>query len=100
MAEDLYVVAIMTAKPNKADDLRALLLPATQAFRNEDGCKAYALHEDEKRPGRFITYETWRDHDALNAHMSSPTMQKTTPQLKCVLECDMEQYFLSTLIQL
>ena len=97
---DLYVVAIMTAKPNKADDLRALLLPATQAFRNEDGCKSYTLHEDEKRPGRFVTYETWRDHATLAAHMVSPTMKEAGPKLKDILEGEMEQYLLATLLQL
>lgn len=100
MADNLYVVAIMTAKPEKADDLRELLLPVTQAFRKEDGCNAYVLHEDGKRPGRFITYETWRDHDALTAHMISPTMQKAMPQLKDILECEMEQYLLAMPLQL
>jgi len=97
---DLHVVAIMTAKPDQAEALRALLLPATRAFREEDGCKAYALHEDEKQPGRFISYEVWRDHDALTAHMVSPTMKAVKPKLAAVLARDMEQYLLSTLLQL
>ena len=100
MAENLYVVAIITAKPDKADALRELLLPATRAFREEDGCMAYSLHEDEDRPGRFVTYETWRDHDALKAHMKSPTMQEAEPKLKDILEGEMEQYLLSTLLKL
>ena len=90
----------MTAKSGKQDELRALLLPATQAFRAEDGCKAYALHEDEKQPGRFVTYEIWRDHDALAAHMKSPTMEEAKPRLAEILDGEMEQYLLSTLLQL
>lgn len=97
---DLHVVAIMTAKPGQADALRALLLPATRAFRDEDGCKAYALHEDEQQPGRFVTYELWRDHAALTAHMASPTMEAAKPALAGLLARDMEQYLLGTLLQL
>ncbi len=98
MSEDLYVVAIMTAKPAEAGGLRELLLSAVKAFRGEDGCKAYALHEDERRPGRFVSYEVWRDHDALAAHMKSPTMEAAIPKLAEILEVEMEQHFLSTLL--
>lgn len=100
MKQDLYVVAVMTAKPEKADDLRALLLPAVEAFRQEDGSKSYALHEDTERPGRFVSYEVWRDHDALEKHMTSPTMREATPKLKDLLAREMEQYLLDTLLQL
>lgn len=100
MKQDLYVVAVLTARPEKADDLRALLLPAVEAFRQEDGCKAYALHEDTERPGRFVSYELWRDRAALDQHMSSPTMQEATPKLKDLLATEVEQYLLDTLLQL
>ncbi|MDQ6648317.1 MAG: antibiotic biosynthesis monooxygenase [Pseudomonadota bacterium] len=100
MTQDLYVVAILTAKPGKADDLRALLLPAVEAFRQEDGCSAYALHEDTERPGRFVSYEVWRDRGALDQHMTSPTMREATQKLKDLLEKEMEQYLLELLLQL
>ncbi|MEP7185041.1 MAG: putative quinol monooxygenase [Rhodanobacter sp.] len=100
MKQDLYVVAVLTAKPGKADDLRALLLPAVAAFRTEAGCKAYALHEDTEHSGRFVSYEVWRDRDALDQHMTSPTMREATPKLKALLAKEMEQYLLDTLLQL
>ncbi|WP_336973783.1 putative quinol monooxygenase [Sphingobium aromaticiconvertens] len=100
MTDDLYVVAILTSKPDKADALRDLLIPATEAFRQEDGCRAYSLHEDIKRPGRFMTYEVWRDEAALAAHMESPTMKAATPELGAILEGEMEQHLLGTLLQL
>jgi quinol monooxygenase YgiN len=100
MSQDLYVTAIITSKPDRADALRELLIPATKAFRQEDGCLAYALHEDIKRPGRFVTYEVWRDEAALKAHMESPTMKEAGPKLKELTVGEMEQYLLDTLLQL
>jgi quinol monooxygenase YgiN len=100
MKQNLYVVAVLTAKPEKADDLRNLLIPAVKAFRQEEGCKSYALHEDKQRPGRFVSYEAWRDRDSLDQHMISPTMREASPKLKDLLEKKMEQYLLETLLQL
>lgn len=100
MKQDLYVVAVLTAKAGKAGALRNLLLPAVEDFRREDGCKAYALHEDTQQPGRFVSYEVWRDKVALDGHMKSPTMQKVAPDLKQLLDGQMQQYLLDTLLQL
>lgn len=91
---DLYVIATMTAKPDKADALRTALLPAVEAFCQEDGCFAYTLLEDRRRPGRFVTYERWRDSAALDAHMTSPTMRDLSPLLPELLAEDMTQDFL------
>ena len=94
---DLFIIATMIAKPGKADALRDLLLPATDAFRQEDGCLAYSLLEDRKSPGRFMTYEAWRDEAALKAHMSSPTMTAATPKMKDILAEPLTQDFLDAL---
>lgn len=91
---DLYIVATMISKNDKADALRDALLPATHAFRGEDGCLSYTLLEDQKRPGRFMTYERWRDAAALAAHMQSPTMKTLEPLLPDLLSADMTQDFL------
>jgi quinol monooxygenase YgiN len=76
---DLYIVATMVSRDDKADALRDVLLPATEAFCLEDGCLAYTVLEDQKRPGRFMTHERWRDAAALEAHMDSPTMGNLEP---------------------
>jgi quinol monooxygenase YgiN len=94
---DLFIIATMTAKPGHADALRDLLLQATDAFRQEDGCLAYSLLEDRKAAGRFMTYETWRDEAALKAHMTSPTMSVTAPKLKDILDGPLTQDFLDAL---
>lgn len=91
---DLYIIATMVSRGDKADALREVLLPATEAFRQEDGCLAYTLLEDQKQPGRFMTYERWRDRAALEAHMHSPTMAKLAPSLPDLLGEELRQDFL------
>lgn len=91
---DLYIIATMVSRDGKADALREALLPATKAFREEDGCLGYTLLEDQKQPGRFMTYERWRDADALKAHMQSPAMEKLKPSLPELLGEELHQDFL------
>lgn len=96
----LIIVATMVSRPTKADAVRAMLTPAVDAFRAEPGCSAYVLLEDRKVPGRFITYETWADEDALAAHMKSPAMKALSPQLMPLLDGEIQQDFLSVLVAL
>lgn len=88
---DLYVVATMVSREGKADALREALEPATRAFRQEDGCLSYALLEDRDRPGRFMTFERWRDRSALDAHMQSPAMKALAPRIPELLGEELKQ---------
>lgn len=94
---DLYVTAVIATTPERADALREILLPAIDAFRAEDGCLGYTLLEDRREPGRFFTYERWRDQAALDAHMTSETMQSLGPTLDEYLIQGLDQHFLSAL---
>ena len=97
---DLVIVATIVSKDGKADALRDALLPAIEKFRQEDGCLGYTLLEDRKRPGRFITYERWRDEAALHAHMSSAAMQTLAPVIPELVGEDVAQDFLEVLVSL
>jgi quinol monooxygenase YgiN len=81
----LYVMAELVAKPDKADDLRKLLVDFVAGARKEPGCKHYLLLEDRKQAGRFLTFETWTDQAALNAHMKTPAIQAAGPKLQPIL---------------
>lgn len=54
----------------------------------------YTLMEVEDEPGRFLTYERWTDHAALEAHMNTPTIQAIVPKLGDVLARPFTQIFL------
>jgi hypothetical protein len=52
----IYVIAELVSKPDKADDLRKLLVEFVAGARKEPGCKHYSLLEDRKQAGRFLTF--------------------------------------------
>ena len=100
MKSKLHIVATMAAKSGSEDQLRSTLEPAIAKFRAEPGCEGYVLLEDRKKPGRFMTYETWTDEAALAEHMTSPTMKSLGPAMKELLSGEIKQDFLSVLVSL
>jgi quinol monooxygenase YgiN len=96
----LKVIATMVAKGGAELELRATLLPVIPKFRAEPGCESYVLLEDTKKPGRFMTYETWADEAALAAHMKSPAMKALAPKMKELPDEPIEQDFLAALVEL
>jgi quinol monooxygenase YgiN len=90
----LYVIAELVSKPDKADDLRQLLVEFVAGARKEPGCKRYSLLEDRKQAGRFLTFETWTDQAALDAHMKTPALQAAGPKLQPILAQPFTQQFL------
>jgi quinol monooxygenase YgiN len=82
---NLYVIAELVAKPDQAEALRAILVPFVEGARKEPGCMHYSLLEDAKQPGRFLTFETWANEDALKAHMTTPAIKSAGPKLEPVL---------------
>ncbi|MBU2358172.1 MAG: antibiotic biosynthesis monooxygenase [Alphaproteobacteria bacterium] len=97
---DLYIVATLVAKPDQADRLREMLTGAAPDFRAEDGCMGYTVLEDAGRPGRFMTYERWRDRAAADAHMQTPLMGTLLPQLPDILAEEFKQDFLNPVVMM
>jgi len=91
----LYVIAEIVAKPDKVDALRALIVPFAAKSRSEPGCKSYNLLEVQSEPGRFLTYESWTDKAALDAHMTTPHIKEIIPKLADVLAKPFTQIFLN-----
>ena len=99
MRNTLQVLATIKANSAGVSELRGLLRSAVKKFRAEPGCEGYVLLEDRKQPGRFLTYETWRDEASLAAHMKSPTMTALTPQLKTLIDGEIKQDLLAVLVE-
>lgn len=92
---NLYVIAELVAKPDQVEALRAILVPFVEGARKEPGCMHYSLLEDTKQPGRFLTFETWANEDALKVHMTTPAITAAGPKLEPVLAKPFTQMFLS-----
>src|ERR1700687_3513889 len=67
-----FVIAEIVSKKDKADDLRALLVPFAETSAKEPGCLVYTLMEVIGEPGRFLTFERWKDKAALEGPLGKP----------------------------
>lgn len=68
---DLRVVALIPAKPGSEEVVREALTTLAAATQNHDGCLHYELFESAAAPGTFITVETWRGQEDLDAHLQT-----------------------------
>ncbi len=74
MSKPLTIVARMTAKPGKADDLAIELAKLIAPTLVEAGCLQYDFHRDLENPGNFLFFENWATKDQWLAHMESPQL--------------------------
>jgi quinol monooxygenase YgiN len=65
---EIVVAAIVTVRPEVRDEGLAALTTGIEATHGEEGCLAYALHEDVEQPARFVIVEKWASADALAQH--------------------------------
>jgi quinol monooxygenase YgiN len=63
------VIARFRPRPDRRDDLVALLEEVQAASRRDDGCLHYGYYTEITDPLSFIAVEEWRDHEALAAHL-------------------------------
>jgi quinol monooxygenase YgiN len=89
-----FVIAEIVSKKDKADDLRALLVPFAEKAAKEPGCLNYTLMEVIDEPGRFLTCERWTDKAALEAHMKTEDIKAIVPKLEPILAKPFTQLFL------
>ncbi|WP_025898402.1 putative quinol monooxygenase [Sneathiella glossodoripedis] len=80
----INVVAIITAKPGKRDELLSLFNANVPAVRAEDGCIEYGAAIDTEGMGSFqaklgedsfAVLEKWESKEALMAHAVSDHMK-------------------------
>jgi quinol monooxygenase YgiN len=89
-----FVVAEIVSTKEKADEVRALLVPYAERSAKEPGCLKYVLMEVIAEPGRFLTYERWTNKAALDAHMVTPDIKEIVPKLQPILAKPVSQIFL------
>lgn len=75
MTAPVKIVAILTARPGKADDLQALLSGMLAPSRAEPGNLRYDLWRDQADASRFVLDELYADNAAIAAHRATPHFQ-------------------------
>ncbi|MRH93123.1 antibiotic biosynthesis monooxygenase [Nocardia sp. SYP-A9097] len=72
MDSNVRVIADVTADPENADQLGAMLQRFAQVCRTEPGCIGYDVFRSVEQPERFVSIETYVDADAFAAHRDTP----------------------------
>ena len=80
----IRVVAHITAKPDKVEELEQLCLGLAIPTRQESGCRVYEWHQNTADPCDITCLEEWESDAALDAHLASAHVQAAlarTPEL-------------------
>lgn len=72
----INLTAIVKSLPNKADEMKELLLELAEGSIGEDACLKYDLHQSDNEPNIFIFHEIWRDLKGLEEHGFQPHILK------------------------
>lgn len=72
MTTTVKIVAILTARPGRADDLKALLSGMIAPSRAESGNLRWDIWQDQADPARFVLDELYTDNAAVVAHRETP----------------------------
>ncbi|MBA3263792.1 MAG: antibiotic biosynthesis monooxygenase [Thermoleophilaceae bacterium] len=68
----MIVIARFRPRPERRDDLVALLEEVQAASRDDEGCLHYGYYTEITDPLSFVAVEEWRDPEALAAHLRQP----------------------------
>ncbi len=71
----MKVVLRLTAKPDKVQELKSVLVELVAPTRKEPGCLSYEIFQNNTDPCDFAFIEEWRDAAAIDAHWASAHVQ-------------------------
>ena len=90
----LRVVARITARPDKVEELRAVLSGLIEPTRKEKGCIRYELLQNNADPTDFTFVEEWESDAALDAHLDSVHIEDAVAKMADLVagEADIRRY--------
>jgi len=75
MTAPIKITAILTARPGKAEALKALLDGMVPHCRAEPGNLRWDIWRDRSQAGRYVLDELYKDDAAVAAHRETPHYQ-------------------------
>jgi quinol monooxygenase YgiN len=81
MSNPVKIVAILTAKPGKAEALKALIEGMVGPSRSEPGNLRYDVWREKAEPNRFVLDELYASDDAGAALRAAPHFQAYAAQI-------------------
>lgn len=85
MSQNVRVLAHFVAKPERCEDLLALLVSLLAPTRGEEGCLRYDLWRSRSDQDQFTLVEEWTDDGCLDRHLSAPHLQAAKVRLPGLL---------------
>ena len=86
MSANIYTIAVLKAKPGKADALISVLEVLAAETRKEAGAQEYGFIRDQKIPDVVLSYEKWQDAKAESAHWETPHLAAAIERFKDLLD--------------
>jgi quinol monooxygenase YgiN len=71
----MKVILRLSAKPDKVDELKRILLGLAAPTRKEPGCLSWEIFQNRADPCDFTFVEEWASEAALDAHWATPHVQ-------------------------
>lgn len=92
----INVIAEITAKPEYAAEVKAMLSGLVEPTRGEHGCEDYHLLVSKADPNNFYTFESWTSEADLQKHLAGakPLLDKA----KAMLQGEMKLTILNHLV--
>ncbi|HEX2174263.1 MAG TPA: putative quinol monooxygenase [Dehalococcoidia bacterium] len=66
------VTAILHVKPEHVEDMKKLLVQASQTYLKDEGTEEWHVHQSTKDPQQFLIYELYRSEADLETHRANP----------------------------
>ncbi|MEO6333897.1 MAG: putative quinol monooxygenase [Pyrinomonadaceae bacterium] len=88
------VVARVTSKPDKIDQVRGALMSLVPPTRAEDECVAYELLQNNEDPTDFTFVEEWSSDASLDEHLQTDHFKFAAAKLDGLLDAppDIRRY--------
>jgi quinol monooxygenase YgiN len=89
------LIAFLTGKPEKRQELLAVLRGFVNPTRAEAGCVEYHLHISDADPNLFFFYENWRTRKDLDEHLEMPYLKSFFERRMDLLEKEIDLQFMA-----
>ena len=88
------VLARITARPDKIEELTSILRCLVRETRKENGCISYQLLQNKADPGDFTFVEEWESDSAIDTHFITAHVQDAFSKAASLLakEPDIRRY--------
>ncbi|MFF9817754.1 putative quinol monooxygenase [Streptomyces sp. NPDC014006] len=82
------LLAEFTAREGAEDEVARLILEYARKVREEDGNLAFDVYTKASSPRSYWIFETYRDEDAFQAHLTAPYGAPFNTELAPLIEED------------